>query len=263
MYDFLQLVKNENMKIYRRVGTWIMLGIILLIVVLVNILMRIYADDRSMWEVMVDIEMFTYLLITIFAVVVSADSVAGEFSSGTIKLLLIRPWSRSKILLSKYIALLMFALAMSALMFVGTLVLGLILFGGADGKTVSELLGVDNSSGPFSYIVQVYVLDYVDLIIVVTLGFMLSTIFRSGGLAIGLSMFIYFFGFIGSGILSQLDYKWVDYLLFLHLGLKGYLNAASDMNGLTLGFSLMVLAIYYVVFVGVTWLIFNRRDVAT
>ncbi|MFD2875395.1 ABC transporter permease [Paenibacillus rhizoplanae] len=40
----------------------------------------------------------------------AADSVAGEFTWGTIKLLLIRPWSRSKILLSKYISLVIFSL---------------------------------------------------------------------------------------------------------------------------------------------------------
>ncbi|NBD23586.1 ABC transporter permease [Paenibacillus glycinis] len=264
MYNFLQLVRNENMKIYRRIGTWIMFGIILLIVVGVSILSKAFDEGGgSMWTVMNNIESFTYLLITIFTVVVSAESVAGEFSSGTIKLLLIRPWSRSKILLSKYIALLIFAILLSLLMLLSSFVLNLILFGYGDAKTASDALGVANGSGPFSYMMQVYVLDYLGLIMIVTLSFMLSTLFRSGGLAIGLSMFIYFFGLIASGLLSMLDYKWVDYLLFLHLNLKEYLSSKEIAHGMTMGFSLAVLAVYYIVFVGITWLVFNKRDVAT
>ncbi|WP_219835826.1 ABC transporter permease [Paenibacillus sp. R14(2021)] len=263
MYNFLQLVRNENMKIYRRIGTWIMFGIILLIVLVVNILSKAFSDTSTTWQVMSNIETFCYLLITIFTVVVSAESVAGEFSSGTIKLLLIRPWSRSKILLSKYIALLQFALLMSIFMFVCSYVLGLILFGAGGGATASEALGAANDSGPFSYMIQVYLLDYIGLIMIVTFSFMLSTLFRSGGLAIGLSMFIYFFGLIASGLLSMLNYKWVEYLLFLHLNLKQYLASKEIAHGMTIGFSLGVLAGYYIVFVAITWFVFNKRDVAT
>ncbi|SFI89087.1 ABC-2 type transport system permease protein [Paenibacillus sp. UNC496MF] len=264
MYNFLQLVRNENMKIYRRIGTWIMFGIILLIVILLSVLSKSFdKGGESMWSVMNSIEQFSYLLVTIFTVVVSAESVAGEFSSGTIKLLLIRPWSRSKILLSKYVALLLFALLMTVVMLGSSFVLNLILFGYGDAKTASDALGVPNSSGPFSYMIQAYILDYIGLIMIVTFSFMLSTLFRSGGLAIGLSMFIYFFGMIGSNLLMMLEYKWVDYLLFLHLNLKGYLGSKEIARGMTLGFSLAVLAGYYIVFVAITWLVFNRRDVAT
>ncbi|MBM7567345.1 ABC transporter permease [Paenibacillus sacheonensis] len=265
MYNFLQLVRNENMKIYRRIGTWIMFAIILVIVVVVSILSKVFDDNGtgSLWSVMNNIESFTYLLITIFTVVVSAESVAGEFSSGTIKLLLIRPWSRSKILLSKYIALLQFALTLSIVMLISSFVLNLVLFGYGDAKTANEALGVANNSGPFSYMLQVYVLDYIGLIMIVTLSFMLSTLFRSGGLAIGLSMFIYFFGIIASGLLSMLDYAWVDYLLFLHLNLKQYLGSEEITHNLTMGFSLSVLVGYYLLFVAITWYVFNRRDVAT
>lgn len=263
MFDFLQLVRNENMKIYRRVGTWIMLGIILVLVIVSSSLTKWMSEKDTIWTVMNGIEMFMYYLITIFTVVVSAESVAGEFSSGTIKLLLIRPWSRSKILLSKYVSLLLFALVQTLLMFASSFVLNLILFGYNSSPTASAALGVLNNSHPFFYMIQVYILDYIGLIMIVTFSFMLSTIFRSGGLAIGLSMFIYFFGLIASGILSQLSYKWVDYLLFLHLNLRQYLQTDVIVHNMTIGFSLAVLAGYYIVFMGITWLIFNKRDVAT
>ncbi|WP_240633274.1 ABC transporter permease [Paenibacillus montanisoli] len=263
LFDFLQLVRNENMKIYRRIGTWIMLGIILLIVVAVSLLTKWFSEHDTMWTVMNGIEQFSYYLITIFTVVISAESVAGEFSSGTIKLLLIRPWSRSKILLSKYISLLLFALTLSVVMFVSSYVLNLILFGYNSSPTASEAFKVLNNSHPLLYMFQVYLLDYIGLVMIVTFAFMLSTIFRSGGLAIGLSMFIYFFGLIASGLLAALDYNWVEYLLFLHLDLKQYLQSPVITHDMTIGFSFAVLAGYYIVFIAITWLIFNKRDVAT
>lgn len=48
----------------------------------------------------------------------AGDSLAGEFSTGTIKLLLIRPASRLKILLSKYASMIMFGLLLLVILFV-------------------------------------------------------------------------------------------------------------------------------------------------
>ncbi len=62
----------------------------------------------SMWDVIyIEFTLF-YILVIIIGVIIAARSMADEFVGGTIKLLLIRPWTRSKILLSKYIAVLSF-----------------------------------------------------------------------------------------------------------------------------------------------------------
>lgn len=49
--------------------------------------------QTTLWDSVMLTASFTFYLCTIFSVIVAADSVAGEFSWGTIKLLLIRPWS--------------------------------------------------------------------------------------------------------------------------------------------------------------------------
>src|SRR5690625_7731056 len=48
-------------------------------------------------------------IVSLLTIIVAAGIVANEFRWGTIKLLLIRPISRTKILASKYIAVLLFA----------------------------------------------------------------------------------------------------------------------------------------------------------
>ncbi|XEC95538.1 ABC transporter permease [Paenibacillus tarimensis] len=259
MFDFLQLVNNENMKIYRRPRTWIMLAVLLALTLGISILFYSFGsgDQTSMW-IPLDINVpVSVLLITIFAVVISAESVAGEFTAGTIKLLLIRPWSRSKILLSKYISLLLFALFFLTILFVWNLLVNLVIFG-YDGT-----VRLGNNMAPLHYTTMVHIYEFISLVVVVTLSFLISTVFRSGGLAIGLSLFLLLGGNMISGVLAFLDYAWVKYLLFVNLSLTQYIQMGEPMiNGMSLGFSLSVLAGYYVVFIAITWILFNKRDVA-
>ena len=130
MFNFLQLVRNENMKIYFRIRTWVMFGILIILQLAISIIAKLVTDtDPNNWTMMLNETGILLVIVTIFTVVASADSVAGEFTSGTIKLLLIRPWSRSKILLSKYISLLLLALFMAVVVFVLTLVVNILFFG--------------------------------------------------------------------------------------------------------------------------------------
>ncbi len=258
------LIRNENMKIYRRLRTWIMFGILVAILLAIDIGAKLIGGgDANNWNMMQINSAVLFSIVTIFTVVVSADSVAGEFSSGTIKLLLIRPWSRSKILLSKYISLLLFALIMAALLFVLSLFVNIALFG-YDGSAdvVQRVLHVDRDMTPLAFMLIYYIDQFVALIVTVTLSFMLSTVFRSGGLAIGLSLFLLLGGSTITGLLTLLHKKWVDYVLFLHMNLAQYLTNSPVKEGMTIGFSLGVLAVYYIVFVAITWIIFNKRDVA-
>ncbi|MBW7452515.1 ABC transporter permease [Paenibacillus sepulcri] len=263
MFNFLQLVSNENMKIYRRMRTWIMFGIIAVVLIAISVIAKFVGDgDPGNWSMTLIESDVLFMFVTLFTVVVSADSVAGEFTSGTIKLLLIRPWSRSKILLSKYISLLLFGLFMAVFLFVLSLVLNLLLFGNDTSQSSEALFGINRDISPFAYMLLYYLAKFGSLIITVTLSFMISTVFRSGGLAIGLSLFVLLGGASISALLGMLDYKWVDYILFQHMNLTQYINSGPNAEGMSLGFSLGVLAIYYIVFMALTWLTFNKRDVA-
>ncbi|CAM4418932.1 ABC-2 type transport system permease protein [Paenibacillus endophyticus] len=265
MGNFLPLIQNENMKIYRRPRTWVMVGILVLLVLTISILWLIFGErsNTSMWDVAFMESSILFLLVTIFTVVIAAGGVAEEFTSGTIKLLLIRPWSRSKILLSKYISIMIFALLLAIILFGSTLLVNWICFGinaGPDAETT--FVGMDGGN-PFSYMLKYYGLTLVSLVVTVTLAFMLSTIFRSSGLAIGFALFLLLGVNSFVGLIAMLDYTWIDYLLFIHLNLTQYLDGNPMREGMTLGYSLTVLGVYYVVFIALTWYIFNKRDVAS
>ncbi|MFP3340564.1 ABC transporter permease subunit, partial [Micrococcus sp. SIMBA_131] len=57
-------------------------------------------------------------------IIIGAGVIAGEYSWGTIKLLLIRPASRTKILASKFIATLLFALLSLVILYISSFIIG-------------------------------------------------------------------------------------------------------------------------------------------
>ncbi|GFN29840.1 ABC transporter permease [Paenibacillus xylaniclasticus] len=262
MGSFIDLLRNENMKIYSRPRTWIMMGIMLVLMLASDIIaVSVGGNPDSMWEAFYMQAMLGFSIVVIYAVIIAADSVAGEFSAGTIKLLMIRPWSRSKILLSKYIALIGFALFFFVALFVWNYVLDGIFFGFSSG-TVKEMIGEESTKSIWNYMLSLFGLQFVSTVMTtITISFLLSTVFRSGGLAIGLSLLLMFMSGTLYGVMSMVDKPWVDYFWFMNDDLTKYLLPGEYDH--TLGFSLGVLAVYYVIFIGITWTVFRKRDIAS
>jgi ABC-2 type transport system permease protein len=250
----LNLIRNENMKIYYRLRTWILMAIIFILTCTVLIVIHSSAPslteiglDRSLWDGVSVAGANLIFLCTIFTVIIAADNVAGEFSGGTIKLLLIRPASRAKILLSKYISTLLFSIVLLLILFTTAFLLSGLLEGFATKSTddVSQVLGT-------------YGCSIVEMIIIVTLAFMLSTVFRSSSVAIALSISFLFIGPLLVGLIAK--YSWAKYYLFSNT-LTQYLHHSPMISGMTLPFSICVLLAYFMLFNLLSLVIFIKRDV--
>ncbi|CAI6082098.1 hypothetical protein PAECIP112173_03444 [Paenibacillus sp. JJ-100] len=262
MSSFGNLLLNENMKVFRRARTWFMLAILALISLLLPLLLRegLGSSGVLYWQPAATTVQIAFFLNTIFCVVIAAESVAGEFTWGTIKLLLIRPWSRSKILASKYLTVVGFSI-MSTLLVIGLAMLSSYFLFSHDVPA--------GGSVKASSALTMWLYLYIDLFITLAIAFMVSSVFRSGALAIGLSLFIMFTQSIFSAIFNTERYEWAKYVLFNNMDLSRYMNTSSELgfmtgpsDGMTLGFSIAVLAVYYVIFMVISWVVFNKRDVA-
>ncbi|WP_411830631.1 ABC transporter permease [Paenibacillus lautus] len=256
MNNFTRLVANENMKIYYRVRTWVMLGILLLFNAAMPTMLYFTNAPMDVWTVFTWTESFTIYLSTIFTVIVAADIVAGEFAGGTIKLLLIRPWSRGKILLSKFTSLILFGLLCAGITAVVGIAMSLLLFSGNTG--LSD--GFEGSSMNNSLLLLLT--DTIQALVISLIAFMLSTVFRSGGLAIGLSLMVLFTKDIFGFIFNPERFEWAKYVLFLHTDLSGYIQSPVGPGGVGLGFSITILVVYCFLFMLISWLTFTKRDVA-
>ncbi|MFD1736506.1 ABC transporter permease [Bacillus salitolerans] len=309
------LILNENLKIYKRTGTLVMMFLLLAIIITVGIVTKFVFSDsqtddwkatlqaettqlqqdidtgsypktainymekeiaineyrlshdipptesQTLWGFMITSSDIT-ILVSLFTIVVGAGIVASEFSWGTIKLLLIRPVSRSKILLSKFLATMLFALLSLFLLFTFSFIVGSILYG-FDGLTLPYLAYTEGKvveQNMLTYILTLYGLKSVNLVMMVTFAFMISTVFRSSSLSIGLAIFLMFTGSQIVQIFSR--YDWVKYILFANTDLSQYINGTPIVEGMTITFSITILVIYFLLFTGLSWYIFNKRDVA-
>ncbi len=68
--------------------------------------------------------------------------------------------------------------------------------------------------------------------------------------------------FVKDSYMELSNYKWVKYLIMPNLNLQQYLpgNTAPMIEGITLVFSICVLGVYFVLFSGVSYLSFTKRD---
>ncbi|MGM0844132.1 MAG: ABC transporter permease [Bacillota bacterium] len=202
-------------------------------------------------------------IVGLFAIIIAAGIVASEFTWGTIKLLLIRPISRTKILLSKYITVILFGITLLLTLFVLSTIVGAILFGTGDGQP--HLVYIDGEveeQNMVWYLIKTYLLKSISITMMATMAFMISAVFRSSSLAIGISLFLLFMGGTATGFIAM-QYDWAKYSLFANTDLTMYTGAFQPLvEGMTLGFSITMLIIYFVIFHLLAFVVFNKRDVA-
>ncbi|ASB90378.1 ABC transporter permease [Bacillus sonorensis] len=200
----------------------------------------------------------------LFVITVAAGIVANEFSWGTVKLLVIRPISRFKILLAKYVTVLLFALALLFILFASAGITGLALFGAGDGSQV-HLVYANGSVQEKSLLLHLagsYLLNSISLLMMSTMAFMISAVFRNSSLAVGISIFLLAVGGTVTNLLA-VKFDWVKYILFANTDLTQYFDGVPLVSGMTLGFSIAVLAVYFIVFQVLAFGVFTKRDIAS
>src|SRR5699024_11984374 len=129
-----------------------------------------------------------YLVVAVFGVIISTDIVASEFTWGTIKMLLVRPQKRGLILLSKFIAVLLFTLLLLTELLVGSWLIGGFFFG-FDG--MSSTMTIEQADTVIKetagiYALKLYGLHLLSLIVTLSIAFMNSSVFESGSPARGI-----------------------------------------------------------------------------
>lgn len=214
------------------------------------------------WEYVLD-NSFLTSVISLFTIIIAAGIVSNEFKWGTIKLLLIRPISRTKILLSKYVSVLIFAFTLLIFLLVTSWIIGAILFGlnGLNPTVVQDTMSGYAENDVLGELAKSYGFSLVTLLMMATFAFMISAIFRSSGMAIGLAIFLMLAGNTIVVFLSK--YEWAKYILFANTNLKQYTTDAEPLlPGMTMTFSIIVLVVYFVIFMVAAWTAFTKRDVA-
>ena len=206
------------------------------------------------------------LFIVVITVMIAGTIVSEEFNKGTIKLLLIKPYSRKKILLSKFITVLIMIVFSIVVILAMELIVGGIIFG-FESLSIPVLQYNFNSNmlqeiNVFSYLgIQIFT-QLPSIILLATLSFALSTIFTNSPVAIALPLL----GYMGVAVINQIAIQYnigfLRYFVTLNWDFSQYLYGKMPlMEGLTPGFSGIICIIYFLIMIIPTFVIFKKKNI--
>ncbi|GAC44117.1 ABC transporter permease [Paenibacillus popilliae] len=210
------------------------------------------------------------LFIPLLVMAIASDIVSSERSAGTIKMLLTRPIRRWKVLLSKWIVLMMFTgiiVFLTALL--SYLISGLVF--GYSGWTYPIFTGFSltdtdvnfeavHTVPSWLYMLMQLGLVWFSSIVVAALGFMISVLVRSTAASIVILMAT----LIAGSILYNMASSWptAKYLFMINLKLTDYLaGTPAPVEGMTLPFSLAVLTVWGAAGLIVAFRVFTKQDI--
>lgn len=270
------LITNEWIKLTKKKSTWIMLAIMVVMVFGLTWMMRITSNGEMLAN-----ETFSRLtdmtsFLNLFVVIVAASMLAEEFSRGTIKFLLIRPYSRTQILAAKFITSLLYTIFGTIVLFISSFLASNLLL-----TAESPMKVIDGFNGSTALMVA---LSYAGtnlllILLYLSLTIFISAVIRSQSLAVGLGIGVLFGSSMINGLLmlAMQKYPWLKWNMFNMLNIKNLLpevmgestgmgvSVSTDgMMELYLSYGEMAigLLIYTIIIYGITNWLFAKRDVA-
>jgi ABC-2 type transport system permease protein len=210
------------------------------------------------------------LVVPLLIVVVVADLVSSEASAGTIKMLLTRPVKRWRILLSKLLTMILsVSFIVLSLAFLSYAISGSIL--GYSGWNMPILTGFSIEGEElvttnvrlieqWQYILMELGLTWFVGIIVGSITLMLSVLMRSTAAVMGVMLA----ALISGTILANMVSSWesAKYFFMVNLRLTNYVSGmGAPIDGMTLGFSLIVLLVWGVAALTIAFITFTVKDV--
>ena len=206
-------------------------------------------------------------------IAISASIVSEEYSKSTIKLLLIRPYSREKILLSKYITTLISMFILLLLIIVVPLILNYLYKGSSIFGSVIYGNILTNKVVHTKVIIYYInlVISFIPMILMyTTLAFFISVLTMSSSIANMLSFGIFFVSQILEGIALIFNFSLIKYSFTVVSDYTSYIsmttinnsmyNVAEKFN-LTLFEQNVTYIIYMILFLTLSFVIFKKRDI--
>ena len=206
------------------------------------------------------------LFVIVMIIMIAGTIVSEEFNKGTIKLLLVKPYSRNKILLAKFITVfLMIAFSILAVVVMELLVGGIIF--GYDSLSV-PVLAYDfttqslQSLNIFSYLGVEIMTQLPELILLATLAFACSTLFTNSAVAIAIPLLGYMSADMINMLVVQFKVQFMKFFVSLNWNFEEYLfGNLPKMEGMTLGFSIVICMLYFVAMIIPTFIVFKKKNI--
>lgn len=200
-------------------------------------------------------------VLTIYMIAQASIIIAEEYTSGTIMLLLISPFKRWKILISKMIAISLVSTFFVLVLLVSSIVIGSVNFPSIHNDNY-DVIAKDGHYVIVNLISQIILLSssqLISIIFISMISLMFACIFRKVTVGIIISILIWVSGAISTVLFS--NDSWYRFTFFPHLKLDQYLIGNTRIlpnNNIT--FSICILLLYLMAFVGVSIYSFGNKN---
>ena len=201
-------------------------------------------------------------IIALMLIIACTASVAGEFSEGTMKMMISRPYSRKEILSAKLIVSILYGLTLLVAAMVISFVMVGMLFG-FDGLSSKDMLWTGSKIIFIPGILKtlcVFGLDFLTVIFYTIFAFALSTITRSRSISTGFAIFMLI---AGSSLVQLIGtfFNWGKYLPFATTDFTSIVSYGSRLEGITLSSAFILSAIYLIIMAVGGYVSFAKRDI--
>ena len=272
----------ETYKIFSRWRTYIGFGFIALIVILTEVVMKLSANEilyRMMRSFQKDFLIFGNILngwfVTAFIMnslhihipfliaLVAGDIVSSEATSGTVRLLLIRPPSRSKIISAKYLTTLLYTTGLVIFLALMCIILGLLLFGSGDlimnYQTQLRIVFIPEAQIPIRMLLAFSAAAW-SMTVVASLAFLLSTLAENSiGPIIGTMALVIVFFVLGNFPFDFFrainPYLFTTYMIFWQRFLD------HPIPWLEIAKSALILGLHSIGLFLIAFITYNRKDI--
>lgn len=282
MKEFAALLKNELIKIARRPRSYIGFAVITFVCVLLQF--AFYQDGKEILSFVTQqlessfaIEgkvlngnLVCFILLQTLIVqmplliaLVTGDIMSGETASGTIRFLLTRPASRSKIVLAKWVASVTYTLALLLWLGIIALFVSRMIFGASDMIALTSdsvtIITADDVNWRYAY---AFLIAFLSLTLIASLSNMLSCIMDNSITPIVTAMaIIIIFTIIGTFEAPIFDtirpYLFTTHMISWRSMFEEPLPKADIFK------SCMLLVVHIFAFLGISLVYFKRKDIIT
>jgi len=279
----MKLFWFEVYKTFSRWRTYISFGFIALIVILTEVVMKLSANEilyrmlRSFekdflifgnvlngWFVTAFIMNSLHFHIPFLITLVAGDIVSSEATSGTVRFLLMRPPSRSRIITAKYFTTLFYTTGLVIFLGLICVSLGLILFGSGDlimnyQVPAIRMVFVPETNVPVQMLLA-FAAAVWSMTVVASLAFLLSTLAENSiGPIIGTMAIVIVFFVIGNFPFDYFrmlsPYLFTTYMIFWQRLLD------NPIPWQEIGKSAAILGVHSVGLFLIAFAVFNRKDI--
>ena len=220
-------------------------------------------NDTTLRAVLINFPAEFGLFILIYVIMIAGSIVSEEYTRGTIKYLLVKPFKRRTILTSKLLVVLLMIPVIMLFMSVVEILLGGIQLG-FDSLSVPVLLYVDGTITTYSvlgYLASLLLSSLPMYLVIGILGFMISTITSSTSAAITISFLLYLLGNVISNLALVYDLPIFKGFVSLYWDFSYLVSHTGQPYGASIGQSILIVGIYLVVMLCIAYVTFVKKDV--